>query len=133
MNHVILHNNPLRSSDGKHLTDPKYRPRTRSRTFDYVVHSALLRQALEHGLDPINVLTNAFNFRRPARQEGRYAYLLHIVAALKSTGKARHFDRTASLPGNAEADIRRTLIRKRLHQGIIGLPRNLFYGYRHPA
>jgi len=35
--------------------------------------------------------------------------------------------------GNAEADIRRALIRKGYIKGIIGLPANLFYGTGIPA
>jgi type I restriction enzyme M protein len=35
--------------------------------------------------------------------------------------------------GNAEADIRRNLIRKGYIKGIIGLPANLFYGTGIPA
>jgi len=35
--------------------------------------------------------------------------------------------------GNAEADIRRNLVRKGYIAGIIGLPANLFYGTGIPA
>jgi len=42
----------------------------------------------------------------------------------KSKGKFR---------GNAEADIRRALVRKGYIKGIIGLPANLFYGTGIPA
>jgi len=35
--------------------------------------------------------------------------------------------------GNAEADIRRALVRKGYIKGIIGLPANLFYGTGIPA
>ena len=35
--------------------------------------------------------------------------------------------------GNAEADIRRNLVRKGYIEGIIGLPANLFYGTGIPA
>src|SRR6202012_4663458 len=35
--------------------------------------------------------------------------------------------------GNAEADIRRSLVRKGIIKGIIGLPANLFYGTGIPA
>ncbi len=62
-----------------------------------------------------------------------YAYLLHIIRSLKSTGRA-----ACILPhgvlfrGNAEAEIRRNLIRKGYLQGIIGLPANLFYGTGKP-
>ncbi|WP_374590326.1 N-6 DNA methylase [Aquabacterium sp.] len=61
-------------------------------------------------------------------------YLLHIVRSLKSTGRA-----ACILPhgvlfrGNAEAEIRKSLVRRGLIQAIIGLPANLFYGTGIPA
>lgn len=65
----------------------------------------------------------------PPRNYGDYAFLLHIIASLKSKGHA-----ACILPhgvlfrGGAEADIRRYLLKRRLISGIIGLPANLFYG-----
>jgi type I restriction enzyme M protein len=70
----------------------------------------------------------------PPNKQGDYAYLLHIVRSLKSTGQG-----VCILPhgvlfrGNAEADIRRNLIRRGYVKGIIGLPPNLFYGTGIPA
>lgn len=65
---------------------------------------------------------------------GDYAFLLHIVASLKSDGHA-----ACILPhgvlfrGNDEAAIREWLVRHHLISGIIGLPPNLFYGTGIPA
>lgn len=65
---------------------------------------------------------------------GDYAFLLHIVASLKSQGHA-----ACILPhgvlfrGGAEAEIRKFLIKKHYISGIIGLPSNLFYGTGIPA
>ena len=65
---------------------------------------------------------------------GDYAFLLHIIRSLKSTGKA-----ACILPhgvlfrGNAEAEIRRYLIEKHIISGIIGLPSNIFFGTGIPA
>src|SRR5438552_316649 len=62
------------------------------------------------------------------------AYLLHIVRSLRSTGKgACILPHGVLFRGNAEADIRRNLIRKGYIKGIIGLPANLFYGTGIPA
>jgi type I restriction enzyme M protein len=53
---------------------------------------------------------------------------------LKSTGKgACILPHGVLFRGNAEADIRRNLIRKGYIKGIIGLPANLFYGTGIPA
>ncbi|MGM9601546.1 MAG: type I restriction-modification system subunit M [Faecousia sp.] len=71
---------------------------------------------------------------RPPEKNGDFAWLLHILKSLKSTGKA-----AVVLPhgvlfrGNAEATIRRSIIDKGYIKGIIGLPANLFYGTGIPA
>ncbi|NQT92720.1 MAG: N-6 DNA methylase, partial [Lentisphaerae bacterium] len=73
-------------------------------------------------------------FGVPPAKQGDYAYLLHIVRSLKSTGVgACILPHGVLFRGNAEADIRRTLIRKGYIKGIIGLPANLFYGTGIPA
>lgn len=70
----------------------------------------------------------------PPDKNGDYAFLLHIVASLKSTGKgAVILPHGVLFRGNAEADIRRQLIDNKLIRGIIGLPANLFYGTGIPA
>jgi hypothetical protein len=68
-------------------------------------------------------------FGTPPAKQGDYAYLLHIVRSLKSTGKgACILPHGVLFRGNVEADIRRALVRKGYIKGIIGLPANLFYG-----
>ena len=70
----------------------------------------------------------------PPEKNGDFAWLLHILKSLKSTGKA-----AVILPhgvlfrGNAEATIRKFIIDKGYIKGIIGLPANLFYGTGIPA
>ena len=65
----------------------------------------------------------------PPEKNGDYAWLMHILKALKSNGKA-----AVILPhgvlfrGNAEATIRKAIIEKHWIKGIISLPANLFYG-----
>ena len=71
---------------------------------------------------------------RPPEKNGDFAWLMHILKSLKSTGKA-----AVILPhgvlfrGNAEATIRKNIIDKGYIKGIIGLPANLFYGTGIPA
>ena len=70
----------------------------------------------------------------PPEKNGDFAWLLHILKSLKSTGKA-----AVILPhgvlfrGNSEATIRKSIIDKGYIKGIIGLPANLFYGTGIPA
>ncbi|MBU2538532.1 MAG: SAM-dependent methyltransferase, partial [Proteobacteria bacterium] len=73
-------------------------------------------------------------FGTPPARQGDYAYLLHIVRSLKSTGKgACILPHGVLFRGNSEARIRRALIRKGYIKSIIGLPANLFYGTGIPA
>ena len=71
---------------------------------------------------------------RPPEKNGDFAWLMHILKSLKSTGKA-----AVILPhgvlfrGNAEAAIRKSIVDKGYIKGIIGLPANLFYGTGIPA
>jgi type I restriction enzyme M protein len=63
-----------------------------------------------------------------------YAYLLHILRSLKSTGKgACILQHGVLFRGDAEAAIRRNLIQRGYLKGIIGIPPNLFYGTGIPA
>lgn len=70
----------------------------------------------------------------PPAKNGDYAFLLHIIKSLKSTGKA-----AVILPhgvlfrGNAEAQIRKYILEQRYIKAVIGLPANLFYGTGIPA
>ena len=87
------------------------------------------------GLDPHHDPYERFkHFGVPPGKQGDYTYLLHIVRSLKSTGKgACILPHGVLFRGNAEADIRRNLVRKGYIKGIIGLPPNLFYGTGIPA
>jgi type I restriction enzyme M protein len=65
----------------------------------------------------------------PPAKQGDYAYLLHIIRSMKSTGKgACILPHGVLFRGNAEAVIRQQLVRSGILKGIIGLPANLFYG-----
>jgi len=75
-----------------------------------------------------------FEYGTPPAKNGDYAYLLHVIASLKSTGKgAIILPHGVLFRGNAEAEIRKNIIAKGFIKGIIGLPANLFYGTGIPA
>ncbi len=105
------------------------------KTFDFAVaNPPFSAKAWSSGLDPVNDTYQRFEHGIPPAKNGDYAFLLHLITSLKTTGKG-----TIILPhgvlfrGNKEADIRRKLIRRGLIKGIIGLPANLFYGTGIPA
>ena len=134
---MILHDNPTALIvQGNTLTDPKFKDGDTLKTFDYVVaNPPFSDKRWSTGLDPLNDLFERFKpFGTPPAKQGDYAYLLHIVRSLKSTGKgACVLPHGVLFRGNAEADIRRNLVRKGYIKGIIGLPANLFYGTGIPA
>ena len=144
---MILHNNPTALIvQGNTLADPKFNESRDGqaeqadyaglKTFDYVVaNPPFSDKRWSTGLDPLHdPFTRFQSFGTPPAKQGDYAYLLHIVRSLKSTGKgACILPHGVLFRGNAEADIRRNLVRKGYIKGIIGLPANLFYGTGIPA
>lgn len=146
---MILHNNPTALIlQGNSLANPRFTDGDALKTFDYVVaNPPFSDKRWSHGLHPKEGGSGggggeqtAWDYGRfegfgvpPARQ-GDYAYLLHIVRSLKSHGKgACILPHGVLFRGNAEADIRRKLVRKGYIKGVIGLPANLFYGTGIPA
>lgn len=105
------------------------------RTFDFVVaNPPFSNKAWTSGLNPTQDPYGRFEYGIPPAKNGDYAFLLHILASLKSTGRA-----AVILPhgvlfrGGAEATIRTRLVRQGFFKAIIGLPPNLFYGTGIPA
>ncbi len=134
---MILHNNPIAVIEqGNTLTVPKFKEGGTLKTFDYVVaNPPFSDKRWSTGIDPAKDEFDRFKpFGVPPTKQGDYAYLLHIVRSLRSTGKgACILPHGVLFRGNAEADIRRALVRKGYIKGIIGLPANLFYGTGIPA
>ncbi len=134
---MILHNNPTALIvQGNTLADPKFKDGELLKTFDYVVaNPPFSDKRWSTGLDPLHDPYERFqSFGTPPNKQGDYAYLLHIVRSLKSTGKgACILPHGVLFRGGAEADIRKALVRKGYLKGIIGLPANLFYGTGIPA
>ena len=134
---MILHDKPTALiARGNTLTNPEFMEGEALKTFDYVVaNPPFSDKRWSTGLDPLNDSYDRFEpFGVPPGKQGDYAYLLHIVRSLKSTGKgACILPHGVLFRGNVEADIRRALVRRGYIKAIIGLPANLFYGTGIPA
>ena len=134
---MILHDNPTALIvQGNTLADPKFKDGDALKTFDYVVaNPPFSDKRWSTGIDPLHDPYERFKtFGTPPGKQGDYAYLLHIVRSLKSTGRgACILPHGVLFRGNAEADIRRNLIKRGYIKAIIGLPANLFYGTGIPA
>ncbi|MFH1991270.1 MAG: type I restriction-modification system subunit M [Pseudomonadota bacterium] len=118
------------------LANPYWKNKDGSlKRFDFAVaNPPFSYKSWSNGIDTAGDPFKRFEYGTPSAKNGDYAFLLHILKSLKSTGKA-----AVILPhgvlfrGNVEADIRRNLIRRGYIKGIIGLPANLFYGTGIPA
>ena len=135
---MILHDYPTAVIEqGNTLADPLFKDdETHLTTFDYVVANPPFSD--KKWTSGVNTEKDPFgrfkHYGCPPDKQGDYAYLLHIISSLKSTGKgACILPHGVLFRGNAEAAIRENLIRKGYIKGIIGLPANLFYGTGIPA
>src|SRR5207247_8184928 len=134
---MILHGHPTAELwRGNTLSTPYFKNKDDSlKTFDFAVaNPPFSAKAWSSGLDPENDVFGRFEYGIPPAKNGDYAFLLHLIASLKSKGKgAIILPHGVLFRGNKEADIRRNLIQRGLIKGIIGLPANLFYGTGIPA
>ena len=135
---MILHNNPTALiKQGNTLANPLFTGEDgRLKTFDYVVaNPPFSDKSWSNGVDVQHDPHERFqHFGTPPSKQGDYAYLLHIVRSLKSTGKgACILPHGVLFRGNAEAVIRKNLLQRGYIKAIIGLPANLFYGTGIPA
>lgn len=136
---MILHNNPeaeIKKGQST-LSDPLFKnPLGNLKTFDFVVaNPPFSSKNWTDGFDPANDIYSRFEAQKiPPAKNGDYAFLLHIIKSLKSTGKgACILPHGVLFRGNVEAEIRKSIIEKGYIKGIIGLPPNLFYGTGIPA
>lgn len=105
------------------------------KTFDFVVaNPPFSNKAWMTGLHPEEDEFNRFAHGIPPKKNGDFAFLLHVLTSLKSTGKgAIILPHGVLFRGGAEANIRREVVKRGYIKGIIGLPANLFYGTGIPA
>ncbi|WP_426743965.1 N-6 DNA methylase [Pseudomonas aeruginosa] len=133
---MILHDFPTANIlQGNTLASPKFKDGESLRTYDYVVaNPPFSDKTWSTGLTPASDAHQRFAWGEPPKKQGDYAYLLHIIRSMKSTGKgACILPHGVLFRGNAEAVIREKLVRSGILKGIIGLPGNLFYGTGIPA
>lgn len=148
---MVLHGmywSDLRQDDT--LNSPQHRQGTQLDTFDYVVANPpfslkkWMKSAKEQDVygrwSPLDAeLPRLDHSGVPPTSKGDYAFLLHIIRSVKPQGKGACIlphgvlFRGSVEKGEAEATIRKELVRSHIVRGIIGLPPNLFYGTGIPA
>src|SRR6266478_4743073 len=134
---MILHDYATADiKQGNTLANPLFLDGDALKAFDYVVaNPPFSDKRWSTGLDAEHDLWQRFqHYGIPPHKQGDYAYLLHILRSIKSTGKgACILPHGVLFRGGAEGAIRRNLIQRGYLKGIIGLPPNLFYGTGIPA
>jgi type I restriction enzyme M protein len=134
---MILHDYATAEvKQGNTLANPLFKDAEALKTFDYVVaNPPFSDKRWSTGLTPDADPYGRFDgYGIPPGKQGDYAYLLHILRSIKSTGKgAVILPHGVLFRGNAEGAIRKNLIQRGVIKAIIGLPANLFYGTGIPA
>ena len=133
---MILHGHPSAEIEqGNTLANPKFKPNSKLKRFNFVVaNPPFSTKSWSSGFDPFHDEYNRFSDGVPPTKNGDYAFMLHILSSLESTGKgAVILPHGVLFRGNVEADIRKNIIKKGYIKGIISLPPNLFYGTGIPA
>ena len=134
---AVLHNKAtIKIMAGNTFSDPQFIKNddaSELERFDYIVANPPF--SLKNWSDGLKEFGRFSGYGdRPPEKNGDYAWLMHILKTLKSTGKA-----AVILPhgvlfrGNAEGTIRQAIVDKGWIKGIISLPPNLFYGTGIPA
>jgi type I restriction enzyme M protein len=134
---MILHDYATADiKQGNTIASPLFLDGDSLKTFDYVVaNPPFSDKRWSTGLDAEHDPWQRFqHYGIPPGKQGDFAYLLHILRSLKSTGKgACILPHGVLFRGGAESVIRRNLVQRSYLKGIIGLPANLFFGTGIPA
>ena len=136
---MILHDCPTAEIWGNNdstLSAPHFKDKSGSlKTFDYAVaNPPFSSKSWSTGFLPTEDEHNRFEYGIPPAKNGDYAFLLHVLKSLKSTGKGCIvMPHGVLFRGNVESTIRTNILKRGYIKGIIGLPANLFYGTGIPA
>lgn len=134
---MILHDCPTAEIwKDNTLSAPHFKdPMGNLKLFDFIVaNPPFSTKAWSNGFNPAEDEYNRFSYGTPPDKNGDYAFLLHMLTSLKSTGKgAVILPHGVLFRGGAEGVIRKRILQQGYIQAIIGLPANLFFGTGIPA
>ena len=133
---MILHGNDTADiRQGNTMAQPAFADKNMLKRFDFAVaNPPFSNKNWTNGIVPTADIYSRFEIGIPPEKNGDYAFLLHLIASLKTTGKgAIILPHGVLFRGDAEARIRTELLRRGIIKGVIGLPTNLFYGTGIPA
>lgn len=120
---MILHDNATAEIwQGNTLSSPYFKqPDGNLKRFDFVVaNPPFSTKSWSNGFNPSDDKYKRFEDGVPPAKNGDYAFLLHILKSLKSTGKgAVILPHGVLFRGNVEGEIRKNIVRKGYIKGII--------------
>ncbi|HHV13918.1 MAG TPA: N-6 DNA methylase [Clostridiales bacterium] len=137
MNFILHNKGTSEIISGNTLSDPQYTDDFGElRKFDFIVmNPPFSDKDWSDGIKPSEDKFRRFDgYGIPPEKNGDYAWFLHVLKALNSTGKAGIILPHGILfRGNAEETIRKEILKRKYIKGIVSLPGNLFYGTGIPA
>ncbi len=137
MNFILHNKGTSEIISGNTLSDPQYTDDFGElRKFDFIVmNPPFSDKDWSDGIKPSEDKFRRFDgYGIPPEKNGDYAWFLHVLKALNSTGKAGIILPHGILfRGNTEETIRKEILKRRYIKGIVSLPANLFYGTGIPA
>ncbi len=137
MMNMWIHNNiDADIQQGNTIANPLFKKNSKLKTFNLIVSNPPFSfKSWSNGINETDDEFDRFvEYGIPPKKNGDYAFLLHVLKSLKSTGKgAIILPHGVLFRGNVEAEIRKNIINRGFIKGIIGLPPNLFYGTSIPA
>lgn len=136
INMVLHHCRDAQLWQGNTLSGPHFKSaENQLQTFDFIVaNPPFPAKSWTSGFNPANDVYGRFKPNIPTEKSGDYAFLLHILHSLKSTGKAAVvLPHDVLFRSGVEGAIRTQLLKQGFIKGIIGLPANLYQGTSVPA
>jgi len=136
MNMVLHENEAAEIHNDNTIVKPHWKTGTKLKEFDFVVaNPPFSTKEWSEGITPDADKYQRFDgFAIPPKANGDYAFLLHLIKSLKPKGKgAIILPHGVLFREHVEAIIRKNIIDRKYIKGIIGLPKNLFYGTGIPA
>ena len=132
MNMILHGNEDADIPKGDTITSPQFTNGDQLRTFDFaVMNPPFSVKSWSNGLENDY---GRFEFGRPPEKNGDYAFLLHVLKSLKSTGKAAVIMPHGVLfRGHAEASHPQAAAAARLHQGHHRPAAEPLLRHRHPG
>lgn len=133
---MILHGyETAEIENGDTISSPGFAKEGRLKRHDFLVaNPPFSSKSWSSGIVPASDAYGRFELGVPPAKNGDYAFLLHALASLKSSGiGAVVLPHGVLFRGHSEGKIRRELLRRGYIKGVIGLPPNLFYGTSIPA